>query len=121
MADAKREGLKAAAARFAAVMRKVAGVKTRLTAEAVHVAWEGDVALVRAGKPEGVYGWEPIQAFMFDNNWRHPLFGNRKKWYHQGRYPITGLTERAGLNAATEAFADAAIPVLLKEYGFTEE
>lgn len=119
--DAEREGLKAAADRFAAVMRKVAAIRTRRTAEAVNIQMEGDDALIQAGRPGGAWGWEPIQAFMFDNNWRHPLYGNKKQWYHQGRFPITSMTERAGIDSATEAFADKAVPILLEEHGFSEE
>jgi hypothetical protein len=120
MADAQREGLKAAADRFATAMRKIARVRTQHTADAVHVAWDGADALVQAGHEGGAWGWEPIQALMFDNNKRHPLFGDKNKWYKQGRWPITAYTERAALDSATEAFADAAVPILLGEHGFTE-
>lgn len=119
--SAAREGLKAAADRFAATMRRVASVRTHRTADAVHVAWDGDEALVQAGSPGGAYGWDPIVGLMFDNNLRHPLFGNKSKWYKQGRYPITQYTERAGIDSAAEAFADAGIPPLLEEHGFTED
>jgi hypothetical protein len=117
---AVRDGLKAAADRFAAAMKTVAAVRTRRTAEAVNTVWDGDTIVIRAGRPEGVYGWEPVQAKMFDNNLRHPLFGDKKHWYHQGRYPITKYTEKAALNDAVERFADVAVPRLLKEHGFPD-
>lgn len=118
MADYNRAGLKAAADRFARAMRVIAAVRTRRTAEAVHVAWEGREAVIQGGRPEGAYGWEPIQALMFDNNLRHPLFGNRNHWYKQGRWPITAYTERAAIDSAAEAYAEAAVDPLLKEHGF---
>lgn len=121
VSEAEREGLKAAADRFAAVMRKVASIRTRRTADAVNISMEGEDAVIQAGHPGGPWGWEPIQAFMFDNNWRHPLYGNKKQWYHQGRFPITSMTERAGIESATEAFADKAVPILLAEHGFSEK
>lgn len=120
MPDPVHEGLKAAAGRFAVVMKKIAAVKTRRTADAVHVSWDGDDALVQAGRPGGEYGWDPIQASMFDDNGRHPLFGDKKYWYKQGRWPITAYTERAGIDSATDAFADAVFPPLLEDHGFTD-
>jgi hypothetical protein len=120
VADPEREGLKAAADRFATAMRKISRVRTIRTADAVNVSFEGDEAVIAAGHEGGAWGWEPIQALMFDNNKRHPLWGNKAHWYKQGRWPITEYTERAALDSATEAFADAAVPPLLEEHGFTE-
>lgn len=117
MADATREGLRAAANRLARAMRVIAAVRTRHTAEAVRVYFDGEEAVVSAGREGGAWGWEPIQAAMFDDNGRHPLYGDKKHWYHQGRWPITAMTERAALDSAVNAFADTAIPLLLKEYG----
>lgn len=118
MPDYNREGLRAAAERFAAAMRTVAAVKTRRTADAVNISDERKEIVVRAGRPEGVYGWEPIQAVMFDNNLRHPLFGNKGHWYHEGRYPITQYTERAAIDDASEQYAQGAVDPLLKDHGF---
>lgn len=117
---AREEGLRAASNALARVMKRVAAVKTRRTAEAVHVTTEGPDSLVQAGRPEGVYGWEPIQGLMFDDNKRHPLFGNKSKWYHQGNYPITEETVRLGADDAAEAYADAAVDLMLKEHGVIE-
>jgi hypothetical protein len=117
MGNAEHEGLKAAAEVFARVMRVVAAVRTDETAAAVNVAWEGEGVLIRGGRPGGAWGWEPIQALMFDNNKRHPLFGNKGHWYHQGYYPITEETVVLGIDEAVSAFADAAIPILLEEHG----
>lgn len=116
---ALRKGLNAAATSFARTMKTVAAVKTRRTAAAVNTKLQGDNAvLIRGGEPGGPWGWEPIVASMFDNNRRHPLFGDRKHWYNQGRYPITQYTERAGIDSAAEAFADAFVPAFTEEYGF---
>jgi hypothetical protein len=116
--QALRAGLKAASERFARAMKTVAGVRTRTSAAAVNVVEGQNENLIRAGRPTGPWGWEPIQASMFDNNRRHPLFGNKSKWYKQGRYPITQYTERAAIDDAAEAFADAFVPAFVKEYGF---
>jgi hypothetical protein len=118
MANARYEGLKAASAVLARVMKRVAGVKTHRTADAVRVTFEGDEAAVSAGRPEGAWGWEPIQALMFDDDKRHPLFGDRRHWYHQGEYPITAETVRIGADDAADAYADAAIDLMLDEHGF---
>jgi hypothetical protein len=118
MGEARRAGLRAAAGALARTMIRVAMVKTTRGASRVNVAYQGDYAIVRAGKPEGVYGWEPIQALMFDDNKRHPLFGDKKHWYHQGHYPITEDTVRLGADEAAEAYADAAVDLMLDEHGF---
>lgn len=119
MSEATRKGLEAAADVLAIAMRAVAVIKTRTGAAAVNVAWEADDSVrIRAGKPEGRYGWEPIVPLMFEDNKRHPLWGNRSHWYHQGEYSITGLTLAAALDEAVEAFAEEAVPALLDECGF---
>lgn len=116
--SAVSEGLRAAADRLAAVMRRVAAVKTDETAKAVHVEELPVTGVaVMAGRPEGRWGWEPIEALMFDNNLRHPLYGDKKHWYHQGWYPITRLTLEEGLDDAVNDFADVAVPALLDEVG----
>lgn len=120
MGDSRQEGLRAASEVLARVMRRVAAVKTRRTADAVHVTTEGPESIVQAGRPGGAYGWEPIQGLMFDDNKRHPLFGNKRHWYHQGYYPITEDTIRLGADDAAEAYADAAFDLMLKEHGVTE-
>lgn len=118
MPNAKREGLRAAADVFARKMRLVAILKTRRTADAVNTSFEGEAALVSGGHERGAWGWEPIQGLMFDNNKRHPLFGDRNHWYHQGYYPITEATVRLGADEAAEAYADAAVDLMLDEHGF---
>ena len=117
MSEAAHEGLKAAAEVVARVFRRVAAVRTHRTADAVHVTWEGEEAVVAGGHPGGAWGWEPVTAFMFDDNARHPLFGDKKHWYHQGDYPITAYTEAFSASDAAEAFADAAVDLYLKEAG----
>jgi hypothetical protein len=101
-------------------MQVVAMPKTRFTAAAVNLASDGDAILVRAGRPEGQWGWTPIQASMFDNNRRHPLFGNRGHWYPEGYYGITELTVQLGADDAAEAFADAYVDSALREHGIIE-
>jgi len=101
-------------------MMRVALAKTRHSAAAVNTTPEGPDILVRAGKPESVYGWEPIQALMFDDNKRHPLFGDKKHWYNQGEYPITEGTIRENGEDCAEAYADAAVDLMLDEHGFSK-
>jgi hypothetical protein len=55
---------------------------------------------------------------MFDDNARHPLFGDKKHWYHQGYYPITSYTVDLSATDAAEAYADAAVELMLDEHGF---
>ena len=52
-----------------------------------------------------------ITAVMTDLNKRHPLFGNRKKWYHENQSSPqrTGWAERAvyeGADDAAQRFGD---------------
>jgi hypothetical protein len=121
MADARTEGLRAAADALARVMKRVAAAKTDEGARMVHTGFVSPgVAFVSAGFPVGPYGWNPIQALMFDNNLRHPLFGNKRYWYEQGYYPITDLTVTYGSEDAVQAYADAAVDLMLKEHGILE-
>lgn len=121
-AEAERKGLRAAADSFAKTMREVSAVRTRQTADAVNVQEGSEEFLIRGGTPGGGWGWEPIQALMFDNNLRHPLFGNRKHWYAQGKnkgeWRITEMTEQRGIDAAADAFASVFIPEFARGYGF---
>jgi hypothetical protein len=127
MADnAVRAGLKAAADSFARRMRVVAATRTRRAAAAVHTAWSSANSIsVLAGTDIGPYGWEPITALMFDDDLRHPLFGNKRHWYFQaykkGGLAITEITEQTGIEDATEAFADAAFEVLIAKYGYEDK
>ena len=118
MPDASRAGLKAAADSLARTMKRVAGVRTQRTADAVNVASEGDGLTVQGGHAGGPWGWDPIQGSMFDNNRRHPLFGDKHHWYHQGEYPITAITVDEGIDDAAEKYADAAVPIMLRQAGF---
>ena len=120
MPDARHEGLRAASEVVARMLRRVAEVKTRKTAEAVHVTWQGEEAVVQAGHAGGAWGWEPIQGLMFDDNRRHPLFGDKRHWYHQGDYPITAYAEAYSASDAAEAYADAALELMLDEHGFAK-
>lgn len=120
MADAEREGLKAAADVFSRYLKRFAGKWTRRGAEAVNVSFEGSTAVIAAGHDGGPWGWDPIQASMFDNDRRHPLFGDKKHWYHQGLGPMTELTEKAGIAAAAQAWNDTGVTMLLKEHGWDE-
>lgn len=119
MADAKREGLRAAGEVLANVMKRVAAHKTKEGARQVHSGFTAaDEVTVSAGYPMGRWGWEPIQASMFDNDRRHPLFGDKSHWYRQGYYPITQNTVQAGAEEAANAYIDAALEPMLEEHGF---
>lgn len=120
MPDARQEALRAAGDAIARIMRRVAAYRTRRTAEAVRTRLEGNEAVIAAGRPEGQYGWEPIQALMFDDDKRHPLFGNKRHWYHQGYFPLTSYTESLSADDAANAYADAVIEPLLDEHGFSK-
>jgi hypothetical protein len=119
MDGARREGLRAAADVLARIMQVVAMPKTRMTAAAVNVIADGEDVLVRGGRP-GRWGWTPIQGSMLDNNRRHPLFGNRAHWYNEGYYGITEMTVDYGADDAAEAYADAAVDLMLREHGILE-
>lgn len=119
LSESLRAGLQAGAESLARKMKLVATLRTRKTAQAVNIRYEGDEAVIAGGHAGGAYGWEPIQALMFDNDKRHPLFGH-DPWYHQGDWPITAITAREGAGDAAEAFADAALEVLYREHGFIE-
>jgi hypothetical protein len=119
MGQAAREGLSAAADALARIMRLIAAEKTLTTAAAVNSYLRSDdESVVAAGYPTGRWGWEPIQALMFDDDKKHPLFGNEKHWYHQGYYSITEATVELGGDEAAEAFADAYVDLFLAEHGF---
>lgn len=120
MPDARTEGLRAASEAVARAMRRVAAYRTRRTAEAVRTRMEGTEGVVAAGHEGGAYGWEPIQALMFDDNKRHPLFGNKRHWYHQGYFPLTSYTESLSATEAADAYADAVVEPLLDEHGFSK-
>lgn len=120
MPDFNRDGLKAAAQSLARTMKKVAVVRTRRTADAVNVKAEGDAFLIRGGKPGGGWGWDPITALMFDDDKRHPFFGNRRRWYNQGYYGITENTVTSGIDEAADEYARNAIDPLLRDDGFDE-
>lgn len=114
------DGLEAAGRSLAKTMKKVAGVRTRTGANAVNFHIEGDRVIVRAGKPGGQWGWDPVVPSMFDNNRRHPFFGDKKKWYNQGYYGITEITEEEGAEPAAEAFVKGAVDPLLRDHGFED-
>lgn len=116
--SAKGEGLRAAAAVLADVMRVVAATKSEQASRVVNWYMSAEEeAVVAAGYPVGRYGWEPIQALMFDDNKRHPLFGHGP-WYHEGYFPITEGTVELGADDAAESFADAYLDLFLEEHGF---
>lgn len=119
--DGLTEAMDEAAKVFAIGMRQVADVKTRETGDEVN--WiRGDNAerLIRAGKPGGRWRWDPIQAFMFDDDWRHPLFGDKRHWYNQGYYGITEDTVEGYIDQATDAFANSIADWIDENYGFDE-
>lgn len=119
---ANRAGLRLAARTVVApAMRRIARIRTKKTADAVHVVETPQGFEVRAGDPEGQWGWTPIEASMFDNNRRHPLFGNERAWYYQGYFPITEMTYKLALRlGAVDVYVDECLRILLKERGFTD-
>lgn len=113
---ARRDGLMAAGRSLASTMRQVAARYTARGAAAVNVlpAAKWDVVFVRAGRPGGEWGWDPINAWELDNNGRHPLYGDREHWYaendkkHGGAVGlITQTTVDAGAEQAADDFGDA--------------
>jgi hypothetical protein len=98
-------------------MKRIARIRTRKTADAVNVVVRNGWVEVRAGTPEGAWGWTPIQASMFDNNRRHPLFGDKHKWYHQGYFPITEMTEKLVIKLVEDEYVRDALPILLERRG----
>lgn len=116
-----QDGLRAAARSLAATMKRVAAVRTRRTADAVNVKETQNFELIRGGKPAGEWGWDPIEAAMFTYNLRHPLFGDRRRWYNQSRsgpYDIPAITAREGASDAAEEYTRNAIDPLLRDHGF---
>lgn len=111
---ANRAALRIAARTTAAIMRRFARIRSDEIAAAVNVNESADGFEVRAGYPEGEWGWTPIQALMFDNNKRHPLFGNERRWYAQGYFPITESTVKLALAAGVEdIYADEYLRIRL--------
>jgi hypothetical protein len=119
MPDARTEGLRAAGETLRRYLKRFAAMKTREGARQTHVDFSAAAEVtVSAGYPVGPYGWNPIQASMFDDNRRHPLFGDKKHWYHQGSWPMTEMAVNAGSEDAANAYADAALELMLDEHGF---
>lgn len=113
MADAASTALNAAARVFKGITRVVVAQRTRESAAAVNTFRYGPQQVgIRIGRPGGEWGWIPIQAFMLDNDWRHPFFGNRKKWYSENVHNepkmgmLTDASVAAGADPAVTTFAD---------------
>lgn len=113
---AERAMMRAAKNIVAPAMRRIARIRTKRTAAAVHVVKANGVIEVRGGDPTGPWGWTPIQGSMFENNRRHPLYGNRHKWYHQGDFPITKLTLGLVQRQVEDEFVREDLKLILGKY-----
>jgi len=100
----------------APAMRRVARIRTKQTAAAVNVVKANGMIEVRAGTPTGPWGWTPIQASMFDNNRRHPLYGNMHRWYHQGDFPITAMTAKLVQKLVEDEFVEEDLKLILGKH-----
>jgi hypothetical protein len=116
--SAERAMMRAARNIVAPAMRRIARIRTKETAAAVNIHSTARGIEVRAGTPTGPYGWEPIQALMFEQNKRHPLFGNTRKWYHEGYFPITEMTVKLVAKLVEDEFVQEDLRIILGEYGF---
>jgi hypothetical protein len=57
---------------------------------------------------------------MFENNRRHPLFGNKNKWYHEGDFPITAMTVKLVAKLVEDEFVAEDLRIILGQYGFRD-
>ena len=119
MSYASRRAMERAARNIVVpAMRRVARIRTKETAAAVNMVSTRTSVDVRAGYPEGAWGWTPIQALMFDNNKRHPLFGNERVWYDEGYFPITEMTEKLVIGLVEDEYLAEAMRIILGEHGY---
>jgi hypothetical protein len=114
--SAQRAMMRCAKNIVAPAMRRIARIRTKTTAAAVNIVNSSEGIEVRAGSPTGAYGWTPIQASMFENNRRHPLFGNKHKWYHQGDFPITSLTLKLVQRQVEDEFTNEDLKIILGKH-----
>lgn len=122
-APADRAALSKAADVFVGTIRAAAGTFSSEIPPAVHKYMTRDFAWVSAGRHGGEWNWEPIHAWMFDEPHagpipKHPLFGNRKRWYYQPYRPFLEEGMYAGLDEAMAVYADGEQAALDYEYGF---
>jgi hypothetical protein len=83
----------------------------------------GTSAFVAAGHPGGKWGWTPIHAWMFEepHNGRtpkHPLFGNRKKWFYQPYRPFMEQGAEAAGQQAANVFAEKTVAQWCVKHGW---
>jgi hypothetical protein len=116
--------LKAAAEVIAAATRVMAG-KFSSTIPGVVRSYlgPGSTAFIAAGQKGGKWGWTPIIAWMFEEPHsgkvpKHPLFGNRSRWYYQPYRPFMEQGAAAGAEQAAKVFADLSIDKWLAETGW---
>jgi hypothetical protein len=125
--DYRRDGMQAAADSLADNLREEVGKHSSEGAAAVNVRPTNSVYFVRAGTPTGRWHWTPIQVAMFNENGRHPVFGNREHWAPQnrryGNVPIDfpGDAIKANGDDCAEAYARAGIDPLIRDLGFDDE
>lgn len=119
----EREALKRAAALFEDAIKVAAGRFSTEIPAAVHTYYTTDFAWISAGTRTGEWGWTPIHAWMFEEPHagsipKHPLFGNRKKWYYQPYRPYIEEGMYAAINEAENLYADIVAAGVCAEYGF---
>jgi hypothetical protein len=118
MSDSSQRAMMRAARNIVApAMRRIARIRTKTTAAAVNIHDGPNGIEVRAGTPSGQWGWEPIQALMFDNNKRHPLWGH-PPWKHQGSFPITAMTMKLVAKLVEDEYVQEDLKIILGKYGF---
>lgn len=113
--------LKVAAGVIADAAKAISGTFSREIPEAikVYMGAGSNVAFIAAGTPTGRWGWTPIHAWMFETpGARHPLFGDRKRWYVQPYRPFMEEAAEAKGQAAAERYADIEIMFLAKAHGY---
>lgn len=116
--------LKYAARIIAQAAKDIAGTfSTRIPPAIKTFATSSDSVTINGGSPGGQWGWTPIHAWMFSEPHgssvpKHPLFGNRGKWYYQPYRPFLDEAAEAKSQDAAEAYADVAFPMYARAYGY---
>lgn len=79
----------------------------------------GNVGFVSPGSPGGKWGWEPINAWMFETpGARHPLFGDRERWYAQPYRPFLEQAAEVSADEAAQKYLDKTVDGWARELGY---
>ncbi len=109
--------LKAAAEVFAAAIR-VSGAPGKVKG-LIHTRAGASKAFVYCGYPGGRWGWIPINAWMMETpGARHPLFGDRRRWYTQPQNHFMERGADAGMAQASKVYGDMRIDEIIAAYGY---